>query len=329
MLVKTNSETILQYIKLEYENHFTTDSTRIQGYYLPLHSDKFEKLIFPKSALLISDKESGRIYYKEPKYYGLYHGNLVKGMYDTKNNTILNLIRDPTRYFNICTGVIDYLFSKFLLTQNIFRIHAACVAKNKEGFLICGAKGTGKTTLLMKLLQEGYTYVADDQVYVELQNDNLICYPWPKTIKIRRDDITKSPHLYKNLKYMALTDSHGIERAIIDPTLNKIPLHTIQLPLKQIIVPTFSNAVQCNVNTIQPVTDCQYCVIDFVKKDMSFKLLFPCFTGADLLNIDYIENPGLISRQKETVNKVIQSYQIKLLTIGTNLQETHISSFLK
>ncbi|MHA1649727.1 MAG: hypothetical protein ACTSYB_06010, partial [Candidatus Helarchaeota archaeon] len=243
--------------------------------------------------------------------------------------TVLNLIRDPSRYFNICVGVIDYLFSKFLLHRNIFRIHAACVVRNNEGLLICGSKGAGKTTLLMKLLQSGYSFVADDSVYLQFKDNKLICYPFPKSIKISAIDTKKFPNLYQNLKYHRIITSDGLEKLIIKPQENAFPVETQRFSISQIIVPTIAPQQSCEKNIIHPtIPKTQCCAIDVIKNKLSYDLLIRSFRGDDLLNIDYLPNSTLLKTQKDLCQKVLDLYNIKIFTLGNNFEEIQIGDFL-
>ncbi|NVM52386.1 MAG: hypothetical protein HWN66_01700 [Candidatus Helarchaeota archaeon] len=329
LLVRTNSETILDYLELEYGNYFGSKESQVFGHYFPIKSESFEKLKFPPNAKIVWAKKHGKVTHKDGNYYGIYHDNLVKGFYDTKKNIVTNLIRDPSYYFNICVGVIDYLFSKTLLQKEIFRIHAACVSKDNEGMLICGSKSTGKTTLLMKLLRDGYKFVADDSAFVRFKKNGLICHPFPKTIKLNYEDLEKFPKLYQNLKYSTILTSDGIQKAIIKPEDNHFPIVTHEIPIAQIFVPSITDSQQCNIDEIHPIpSETQYCVVDVLKRNLSFDLLIPSFRGENLLNIDYIENPEITKKQDLLCQQTIQSYKIKFFKIGSNIEDINIKKVL-
>ena len=318
----------MDFIEIEYGNYFSSESNRIFASYQPLESTEFEQLKFPPDGKVVWAKNDGKVLYKDEKYYGIYHDGLVKGIYDAKKNNVINLIRDPSRYFNISIGVIDYLFSKALFQQNIFRIHAAGVSKGKNVLLICGTKGVGKTTLLMKFLQNGYNFVADDSIYIQFINNELICYPFPKTIKITARDLIKFPKLYKNLNFSKTTDSTGIQKAIIPPQNNYFPIETHTSTISQIIIPSISRTTECKNDVIQPSDpSSQFCVVDVLKRNFSFDLLKPSFRGEGLLNIDYIENPEITAKQDELCKQTLQKYELKFFKIGLDIEEIDIKGY--
>ena len=45
-------------------------------------------------------------------------------------------------------------------------IHASCAARNGNGVLLSGPPGSGKSDLLLRLLDRGFDFVADDQVEI-------------------------------------------------------------------------------------------------------------------------------------------------------------------
>ncbi len=46
------------------------------------------------------------------------------------------------------------------------RLHASCAARDAAGLLLLGPSGAGKSDLLLRLLDRGFSLVADDQVEV-------------------------------------------------------------------------------------------------------------------------------------------------------------------
>lgn len=52
--------------------------------------------------------------------------------------------------------------------------HATCVAWMDRGVLLCGASGSGKSDLALRLIEAGAELVADDQVVIERKGDMLL-----------------------------------------------------------------------------------------------------------------------------------------------------------
>lgn len=78
--------------------------------------------------------------------------------------------RDYFRYFFLESTAMGCISS-----AHATAIHAACVAWNGEGVLLCGDSGAGKTTLSYACAQAGWTYVTDDGSYlVHGEADRLI-----------------------------------------------------------------------------------------------------------------------------------------------------------
>lgn len=52
-------------------------------------------------------------------------------------------------------------------TTGVMQIHGSCAAREDYGVLLLGPSGAGKSDLLLRLIDHGFTLVADDQVCIE------------------------------------------------------------------------------------------------------------------------------------------------------------------
>ena len=77
------------------------------------------------------------------------------------------------------------------------RIHASCVAIGGRAVLLCGASGSGKSDLALRLIERGAELVSDDQVLLTRDGDTLRASP-PATIagkiEVRGLGILAMPH---------------------------------------------------------------------------------------------------------------------------------------
>lgn len=105
--------------------------------------------------------------------------------------------------------------------MNAHNIHACCVAIGENGVLIRGQPGSGKSDLLLRLLDESslVQLVADDQVYLKEESGFLYASA-PKILagklEIRGQGIVARPHL------AMIKLSHVID--LVDPAdINRLP----------------------------------------------------------------------------------------------------------
>ncbi len=57
------------------------------------------------------------------------------------------------------------------------RLHATCVSLGGAGLLLLGAPGAGKSSLALRLMERGWSLVADDQVDVAPCEEGLVAAP--------------------------------------------------------------------------------------------------------------------------------------------------------
>lgn len=73
----------------------------------------------------------------------------------------------PYLRYNFLEKMVYLLLGSSVVTD----LHAACVARNGKGILLCGGSGAGKSTLAYGCARAGWTYTSDDTSY--LVNDLL------------------------------------------------------------------------------------------------------------------------------------------------------------
>ena len=68
-------------------------------------------------------------------------------------------------------------------------VHGACIAKDNNSFIISGNKGAGKTTTLLRLLEQGYDFISNDKVAVKNEDSKITTCGIPHSMGIIKEDI--------------------------------------------------------------------------------------------------------------------------------------------
>jgi hypothetical protein len=83
-----------------------------------------------------------------------------------------------------------------LLTQcYVVSLHAACVARNNAGILICGKSAAGKSTLAFACARAGFTYLADDCTWLLVDSADRVAIGKPHQVRFRHDVARHFPEL--------------------------------------------------------------------------------------------------------------------------------------
>ena len=119
--------------------------------------------------------------------------------------------RDWMRWFYL--EAMAYL----LLTQRyVVSVHAACVAYDGAGILICGKSGSGKSTLSFACARAGFTYVSDDSTWFLTGSEDRVAIGKPHQLRFRHDVARHFPEL---AGYIASAHPNGklIHRSTDEP----------------------------------------------------------------------------------------------------------------
>jgi hypothetical protein len=114
----------------------------------------------------------------------------------TRNLTVCRLTenvakRRPFVAYYYLKGAINYAFAQLYLTP----VHAACVAWNGRGVLLCGHSGAGKTTLAYACARKGWTYISDNESWLVRAAAGNLLVGDSRRIRFRPDAQTLFPEL--------------------------------------------------------------------------------------------------------------------------------------
>jgi hypothetical protein len=83
-----------------------------------------------------------------------------------------------------------------LLTQRyVVSLHAACVARDGAGILLCGRSGAGKSTLSVACARAGFTFLSDDCTWILTGTDAPLAIGKPHQARLRGDAARHFPEL--------------------------------------------------------------------------------------------------------------------------------------
>jgi len=122
-----------------------------------------------------------------------------------------------------------------LIEQNktTLKIHSAALARRDSGFIFCGAPSTGKTSLAILLMQNGWQFLSDE---FALLNSSGEIIPFPRNLIIK-------PHLRERVRFPAdsmtfrINDDAGekIDAYYLSPLLFGSQIADTPIPLQRII----------------------------------------------------------------------------------------------
>lgn len=110
-------------------------------------------------------------------------------------------------------------------------VHATCVACNDKAVLICGASGSGKSSLALEMIALGAVLVADDRTLLRVEHSKLIASSPPEIaglIEARGVGILNSPCV-SDIEIVCMVEMGHVETARL-PHTRKVSWQGIEIP---------------------------------------------------------------------------------------------------
>ncbi len=109
----------------------------------------------------------------------------------TNNTLFVYFDKYSNNKFQFMQRIMINVFITELQRHGYVIIHGACVTKDDQGYIISGDKGAGKTTTMLKLLEQGYDFVSNDKVAIKKINGEIIACGIPHSVGIVAEDLDK------------------------------------------------------------------------------------------------------------------------------------------
>ena len=137
--------------------------------------------------------------------------------------------------------IFDFVLRLHFIKSGYFLLHAACVSLDNNGILITSSKAMGKTELAIKLAGIGYSFLSDDKVWMN-ENNNILSYPRYIVIKDSNANsfksyLSKASLLKTNIKAkLLLSDENSNLSKLINYILrNMLKTKIYHLPVENIV----------------------------------------------------------------------------------------------
>jgi hypothetical protein len=147
---------------------------------------------------------------KENNYY-----YIKQGINDIKTNSPIQVLE-------------NLIFDLIEIQDNIFALHAGAVSHNDKAFVFAASTNIGKTTLTAFLSLNGFDYVTDDCVFIDMQNNDV--YPYHKPIHLREGGLQVLKNYNTTIQNFKFINIQTLQRYIFTPpniSLSKLKIADI------------------------------------------------------------------------------------------------------
>jgi hypothetical protein len=115
-----------------------------------------------------------------PKTCLCFEGTTISANFEKLTVTSVNRRELSLQTIATIRAIID----QELFKKGFVLLHGGAVTMNGEGWLLCGEKGSGKTTTLLWLIKKGANYVANDRIFFGTKNGKVLIVPRPSFARI-------------------------------------------------------------------------------------------------------------------------------------------------
>lgn len=114
-----------------------------------------------------------------------------------RNNSGFSLLHNSfwqkPLYFKVSLLIVEFIL--LLWRYGFYELHAAGLAKEGKGLLLVGPSGSGKSSLALSLIRQGWHYLSDDMLILRRTPLGVEALPLRKYFKVKRSLTNKYPEL--------------------------------------------------------------------------------------------------------------------------------------
>ncbi len=129
------------------------------------------------------------------------------------------------------TSIIEPILYYKSLERGAIMVHSACVSNGKEGFIIVGSGGAGKTTTALTLISKGLQFLGDDLIFVG--RDGFVM-PYPRPLHLFSYVINGLPFLKISKKLRVTLLLKDIVRQVLEKILKQRFFIATRVPISNV-----------------------------------------------------------------------------------------------
>ncbi|HZY44615.1 MAG TPA: hypothetical protein VFF70_07690 [Anaerolineae bacterium] len=164
-----------------------------------------EAEIFPSQANEIIDLKAA--YGLTPKFgrwqaLNFYELTPLGGVvYQLKAGQALGYVHDPASFhpWFISHLLMQLIVLDLLRSQDLFWMHAACVADHDRGVLLAGQSGSGKTTTCLRLIEGGFKFLSEDRTFFRSVGGAIELLSFIEAVSVTQNSLKLLPALSKQI----------------------------------------------------------------------------------------------------------------------------------
>lgn len=209
---------------------------RVSGSIFPNHV--FKRKIFEDNS---SDGSHKKIRYTEQT--GKFGAQFEIGFLEQRVEIAINKLIFRSRHV-LYVNLVEPLLRFIIISKGFVLLHSACIcdANGNNGLLFSAPPDTGKTTTVLKCLNNGYSFLADDMTILKMPNEAL-CFPKPMTISAHTfktaTTVSDRPDGYSKggLKIRSIIHSRAGRQFMRKLGTKNVPIFTINTIGQSIVKP--------------------------------------------------------------------------------------------
>lgn len=171
---------------------------------------------------------------------------MILSVYDTRKNQAYYIVSDAEKLpWYLCGAPLHEIFYWWARSNGMHILHCGVVGNQENGIALLGAKGAGKSTMVLSALENGFHYVSEDYCIVT-GDDSPVAFSLYNSAKFTHYTFEQFPHLVVHKKNEeTFNEKHLVYYKDIypDKLVNSLRLKALVTLNLQLDVPTILKKV--------------------------------------------------------------------------------------